>query len=778
MANNRIQFKRTSTTGLLPNTTNSANAAYISAGEFAVNLTDKRVISSDGSATFEVGANITNQVVTGNLSLTTNAKNITFVANGVAPGNVSSLTLQGDNNFVFYQTATDGSQRAIWANFTNSNTSAFNVVVPLKVESALQDSTGSNGTSGYVLTSNGTAVNWAAANATYASNSGALGGTSLATLQGQITGNAASAYSNAVANAAALYQTTAGLSANIAAYLPTYTGVVNASSYTIGSSFNVNSSLISTTSNFNTSGSATINGGVTIGSSPIAHYLYDAGSNQFAIRAGNTTVKSYYVFYGANGGFSALNGGITGSTLTSTTNTSTIGTSTYFVANGNVGIGTSSPSYKLDVAGSIGLSETIYDESNTSYYLKPSGTSVLNTVNVASNITVYNTPTVGQYSAVAGSGSTWYNTIFRNDGTAFYIVSSSAQTTQAAAMSASWSSYRPFVLYFSSGNVVINADNSSSCYFGGYLYDYNNTSYYLKPSGTSVLYNIIPGTSTNSGGGLFYFGQNSWSGSSPASTSIDASTGIQYIGGSGSQLFTISSAPGQCSLQMDGSLFVGDSITYNPAGINGATDGSAIVAGSLAVGGPIFTNSTLNSGISSTSSLGSGGQLQLSGYNSIGGTGYHGILAAFNSYSSATNPYKYIRINSIGGLEFINSAYNAVLFTMDNSGNFTASGNVTAYSDRKLKRNFVTITDALNKVGKLSGQTFTRIDQDDTTKRFAGLIAQEVEEVLPEAVNLNETMSYGEVKSVDYNATIALLVEAIKELNTKVETLQAELENK
>jgi acyl dehydratase len=163
MANNRFQHKRTSTSGLLPNTTNSANNSYIAAGEFAVNLTDKKVIASDGTATFEVGANVTNQYLTGNITLATNGTKINFTANGTSAGNVSSFTLQTDNNFVFYQTATDGSQRAIWAAFTNSNTSPFSVVVPLKVASALQDGTGSNGTSGYVLTSNGTGVNWAAA---------------------------------------------------------------------------------------------------------------------------------------------------------------------------------------------------------------------------------------------------------------------------------------------------------------------------------------------------------------------------------------------------------------------------------------------------------------------------------------------------------------------------------------------------------------------------------------------------------------------------------------
>lgn len=66
MANNLIQFKRTSTTGLGPNTTNAANNAYIPAGSFAVNLTDKKVFGSDGTNAFDVGSNVSTLFVTSN----------------------------------------------------------------------------------------------------------------------------------------------------------------------------------------------------------------------------------------------------------------------------------------------------------------------------------------------------------------------------------------------------------------------------------------------------------------------------------------------------------------------------------------------------------------------------------------------------------------------------------------------------------------------------------------------------------------------------------------
>ena len=58
MANNKIQFKRTTISGRTPNTTNSGNTSYIDAGEFAVNLTDQKIYSSNGTVSFEVGANL------------------------------------------------------------------------------------------------------------------------------------------------------------------------------------------------------------------------------------------------------------------------------------------------------------------------------------------------------------------------------------------------------------------------------------------------------------------------------------------------------------------------------------------------------------------------------------------------------------------------------------------------------------------------------------------------------------------------------------------------
>ena len=108
-------------------------------------------------------------------------------------------------------------------------------------------------------------------------------------------------------------------------------------------------------------------------------------------------------------------------------------------------------------------------------------------------------------------------------------------------------------------------------------------------------------------------------------------------------------------------------------------------------------------------------------------------------------------------------------------------GNVTAYSDRRVKANIERIPDALNKVCKLNGYTYERTDLafDEATGekqvvRQAGVIAQEVLEVLPEVVTGSEELHYG----VAYGNMVSLLIEAIKELKDEVDSLKSQLKEK
>jgi hypothetical protein len=110
---------------------------------------------------------------------------------------------------------------------------------------------------------------------------------------------------------------------------------------------------------------------------------------------------------------------------------------------------------------------------------------------------------------------------------------------------------------------------------------------------------------------------------------------------------------------------------------------------------------------------------------------------------------------------------------MDMSGNLTMAGTVTASSDIRLKDNIETIKNGLEKVLNLNGVTFTRKDQEDKTKIHVGLIAQEVEEVIPEIVSEDNLG----MKSVAYANMVAVLIEAIKEQQIQIDTLRKEVED-
>jgi len=125
----------------------------------------------------------------------------------------------------------------------------------------------------------------------------------------------------------------------------------------------------------------------------------------------------------------------------------------------------------------------------------------------------------------------------------------------------------------------------------------------------------------------------------------------------------------------------------------------------------------------------------------------------------------YLDLNSEIGNFYIRDG-STTRFTFDDDGSFTATGNVTAYSDINLKKNIEVIPNALDKVMQIRGVTFDR--KDIETSRQSGVIAQEIEKVLPEVVDTNEEG----IKSVAYGNLVGLLIEAIKEQQVQIKELK------
>ena len=161
------------------------------------------------------------------------------------------------------------------------------------------------------------------------------------------------------------------------------------------------------------------------------------------------------------------------------------------------------------------------------------------------------------------------------------------------------------------------------------------------------------------------------------------------------------------------------------------------------------------------------------------GQSYYGYLYAdsggtgiFSNSSAAIQEGIYFQ-NTTDKTLFYNQA--SARGEIDGSGNLIMVGNITAYgttSDIKLKENIEVIDNAVDKVKQLKGVTYT-LKSDGN--RLTGLIAQDLEKVLPEAVyETTDVDDDDKHLAIRYGNTVGLLVEAIKELEARVK----ELENK
>jgi hypothetical protein len=116
----------------------------------------------------------------------------------------------------------------------------------------------------------------------------------------------------------------------------------------------------------------------------------------------------------------------------------------------------------------------------------------------------------------------------------------------------------------------------------------------------------------------------------------------------------------------------------------------------------------------------------------------------------------------------VNESYTNKKFAFLTNGSFYASGNVTAYSDRRVKDNIQTIDRPLERLAKARGVFYDRIDRPEDGRQ-AGVIAQEMLEALPEVVQGSEEGGY----TVSYGNIAGLLIEALKAQQEQINELKA-----
>ena len=253
---------------------------------------------------------------------------------------------------------------------------------------------------------------------------------------------------------------------------------------------------------------------------------------------------------------------------------------------------------------------------------------------------------------------------------------------------------------------------------------------------------------------------------------------------------TIDCATGNLELQVDASAVIsikdedGDNMatfTSNGASVlyhnNTATvstvSGGTSLTGTLAVSGntTLSGNFTCDGGVSVDNITIDGTEIDLSSgdltvdvagdLNLDAGGGDIVLQDDGTQFGGLTNTSGNLIIKSGSTTAATFSGANVTLAGTVASGAITSTGDITAFSDMNLKTDIRPIDNALSKVSDLRGVYFTKDGEAGT-----GVIAQEVENILPEVVK------DGEYKSVAYGNMVGILIEAIKELKKEVETLK------
>ena len=200
------------------------------------------------------------------------------------------------------------------------------------------------------------------------------------------------------------------------------------------------------------------------------------------------------------------------------------------------------------------------------------------------------------------------------------------------------------------------------------------------------------------------------------------------------------------------------------SGINFRTNGATVAidtGGNISTPGKMTLNSTaagagywtafVTNSRTALSSLTSGNGYGIFYYQgSSGRDGADSIDFAFNTTTSATSA---LSIKTKGDMKL--------------AGAFTAGGSITAYSDKRLKTNIRDIKNPLSGILKVKGVLYDRLDND--SKDQIGFLAQDLEEIFPELV----ITGLDGIKSVNYQAMTAILVEAIKEQQLQIDKLKS-----
>ena len=291
------------------------------------------------------------------------------------------------------------------------------------------------------------------------------------------------------------------------------------------------------------------------------------------------------------------------------------------------------------------------------------------------------------------------------------------------------------------GGVTIS---SNSLTLGTGTYGNSNTAFYVGSSGFSLGSNLTFDGSTLTVNGTVkatsgYIGGTS-SGWAIGSGQIQNSTGGRTTTLNSDATITLANPSGYGTITLDsntseGSITIGGVYTVSIAGGN--------VNSYLKINGHSLT---YNSGWL----FGGGSDSVTCGQLTVGGNGIQNNGG----------------MQSVGTIGIGPSGNPGLILLAADTGIVTAAG-FNSTSSRKWKENITPITNALDTVSKLQGVTFDWNNKD--LKNDFGLIAEDVNEVLPTIVGKDIDNN---ISGVDYGRITALLIETVKELNTRIKALE------
>lgn len=307
--------------------------------------------------------------------------------------------------------------------------------------------------------------------------------------------------------------------------------------------------------------------------------------------------------------------------------------------------------------------------------------------------------------------------------------------------------------------------------------------YYSIPSGKGGQWTVNNGTST------FSVYMVSAAGGSAVRIPRGYRTIVSCDGSATGMRLSISTpaSPGGTNTQVQynsSDSFAGSAnLTFNGTTLtaNALTVTNAATAGSLTVTGATSAAAITASGaITATGAITSSGNFVLNGQQAGGPPYYSNFLTA--TVDGTQNLLQFFNDGTnYTGARFVIGNPSVAEYQFRNDGNATAPVAWIDLSDRRIKDNQQRIENSLGRVARLTGLTYTRNDitqMDGAPIIGAGLLAQDVAAVLPEAVSIAGPAPASDpdgpgLMALNYHAVVALLVNAINELKAKVDALEA-----